>query len=107
MDTPTSYMPQSAQALPSLPGEHIESVTLDLTTRDGSLVDVTGRVSVWEGTQTVFIDVPSACSAVDRYAASAMLQHAIRDRLIGSDVVRSAVERGFTVKGIERQEVAA
>lgn len=92
----------SAHSLPPLPGEHIESVSLDLATKDGRILDIEGRVSVWEGTRTMFVDIPASCTAVDRFAASSMLQHALKNRLIGSDVVRSAVERGFAVRGLER-----
>ena len=89
-----------AQALPPLPGETIEAVELDVGLLDGETVIIGGRVSIWEGTSTMFVDVSSCPAGLDRFTASTMLQHAIRDRLIGSDVVRSAVERGFTVRGI-------
>ena len=107
-DSRDLYIPKSAHALPSLPGEHVETLALDLTTHDGSVVLVEGRASVWEQTRVVFVDVPPACrTVVDPFAASTMLQHAIRDRLIGSDVVRAAVERGFAVRGLSREEVAS
>jgi len=88
------------QALPPLPGEHIEAVELDLTTRDGRKVVVSGRVSIWEGTRRMFVEASACLREVDRFTASELLQNAIRDRLIGSDKVRSAVDRGFEVSGL-------
>lgn len=89
-----------AQALPPFPGETIEPVELDVGISDGETVIIGGRVSIWEGTSTMFVDVSSCPAGIDRFTASTMLQHAVRDRLIGSDVVRSAVERGFEIRGL-------
>lgn len=108
MDTTDIYIPRSAHALPSLPGEHIEAVELDVGTQDGRIVVIHGRVSVFEPTRVIFVEVPTALNAIDRDAASSMLQHAVRNRLVRmSDVLLSAVERGFVVKGYGREEVAA
>lgn len=109
MNTQDLYIPCSAHALPPLPGEHIEAVELDVGTQDGRVVIIHGRVSVFDPTRVVFVEVPTALSAIDRDAASSMLQHAIRNRLVRmSDILLSAVERGFEVKGYGgRVEVAS
>lgn len=84
---------------PTLLGETAESVTLDVTLEDGRTVFVTGRVTVFEPTRKVVIDLCHERFGMTRETVSELLQNAVRDRLIGSDVVRSAVERGFEVKG--------
>lgn len=101
------YQHGAAHALPSLPGEHAESISVDMTTRDGQRVDIRGRATVFAPTRVIFVDVPTECSALDRYAASALLQHAIRQGLVGSDTVRAAVGLGYTVRGIERTDGAS
>ena len=102
------YIPRSAQALPHLPGEHVEALVLDFTTGDGRIIMVVGRASVWEQTSVVFVDVPPAyTNEVDPYTASSVLQDAVRDRRIGSGVVQAAVERGFAVRGLARVETAS
>ena len=108
MNTQDIYIPCSAHALPSLPGEHIEAVELDVGTQDGRVVIIHGRVSVFEATRVIFVEIPTSVSAIDRDAASSMLQHAVRNRLVRmSDALLSAVERGFIVRGYGRGEVAA
>jgi hypothetical protein len=92
-----------AHALHPLPGEHTEAVTLDLTTTAGEVLLVEGRVTVLEGTRVVFIDIPHSLPALSRYDASDAIQWAVSDGRVGSDVVRSAVDRGFTVKGLPRE----
>lgn len=107
MNTTDIYIYRSAQALPPLPGEHIEAVQLDMTTRDGREVIIDGRISVFEPTHVIFVEVVGSHGRLDREGASNALQHAIEHRLIGSDVVRSAVERDFVVKGYgDRVEAA-
>ena len=50
-------MNASAKALPPLPGEHIEAIQVDLSTREGAVVIVEGRVSVWKGVGRMFVEV--------------------------------------------------
>jgi len=83
---------------PTILGEHAESVTLDVTL-DGRTVFVSGRVTVFESTGKIVVDLCHERFGLSRETVSQMLQNAVRDRLIGSDVVRSAVERNFEVKG--------
>ncbi len=94
------------QALDALPNEYTEAVCVDLTTRDGKVVLIPGRVTVihapYRSDGVVFVDVPVSISALDRYSASALIQNAVRDRLVGSDVVKAAVDRGYEVKGLAK-----
>ncbi len=84
---------------PTLLGEDSESVRLDVGLQDGRTVFVAGRCTVFEPTRKVVVDLCHERFGMTRETVSSMLQHAIRDGRIGSDVVRSAVERGFEVKG--------
>lgn len=84
---------------PTLLGEHVETVDLDLTTKDGVVVWVSGRVTVWESTETICVDLCHERHGITRETISSMIQNAVRQRLLGSDIVRAAVERGFRVKG--------
>jgi len=84
---------------PGVLGEHSESVMLDVTLADGRQAFVTGRVTVWETTRKIAVDLCHERFGLSRETVSQMIQNAVRDRLIGSDVVRSAVARDFAIVG--------
>jgi hypothetical protein len=84
---------------PGVLGEHCENVVLDVTLADGRQVFVAGRVTVWESTRKIAVDLCHERFGLTRETVSSMLQNAVRDRLIGSDVVRSAVARDFAIVG--------
>lgn len=77
---------------------HIEAVELDLATKSGATVVLGGRVTVCEPSRTIFVEVVYS-STLSRLEASSALLGALEDGRIGSDVVRAAVERGFTLLG--------
>ncbi len=84
---------------PGVLGEHCENVVLDVTLKDGRQAFVSGRVTVWESTRKIAVDLCHERFGLTRETVSQMLQNAVRDRLIGSDVVRSAAAREFTIVG--------
>jgi len=83
--------------------EHVEPLQLDYTTESGAVVVLSGRAHVWhgagDGVGQVFIESGGGCPAagLDLWDVSAALSAAVLDRLIGSDTLRGAIERGWNV----------
>ena len=79
--------------------EHKETLALDLTTESGKEVTLYGEAHVWPNCCRVFVSAGTGCAAagLNLWEVSGALSRAVLDGLIGSDTLRGAIERGWTV----------
>ena len=82
--------------------ERDEPLELDMTLASGAVVRIRGRATVFPGKRRIYVEpgLTDISTGLVRSTCGDLLAKAVRERLIGSDILRGAVTDGYSVMGV-------
>lgn len=90
----------AAAVLPHMSVAGIEyPLAMTFTLESGRVIDLQGRATVFLDHQRIFVEATADPIGLKRSSAADILRMGLLQGLVGNDVLKVAVERGFQVKG--------